>query len=53
MLSLINSMQPNHIKIDLDLVPQNKNINSNKGKLSHKELHSQDSLIQCFTQRLL
>jgi hypothetical protein len=24
MLSLINSMQPNHLKIDLDLVPQNK-----------------------------
>jgi len=33
MLSLINSMQPNHVKIDLDLVPQNKN-NSNKGKIN-------------------
>ncbi|CAF3602783.1 unnamed protein product [Rotaria sordida] len=30
MLSLIKSMQPNHVKIDLDLVPQNKNVNSNK-----------------------
>lgn len=32
MLSLINSMQPTHIKIDLDLVPQNKYSNSNSGK---------------------
>ncbi|CAF3393917.1 unnamed protein product, partial [Rotaria sp. Silwood2] len=31
MLSLIKSMQSNHVKIDLDLVPQNKTINSNKG----------------------
>jgi hypothetical protein len=33
MLSLINSMQPNHVKIDLDLVPQNKNNDSNKGNI--------------------
>jgi hypothetical protein len=39
MLSLINSMQPNHVKIDLDLVPKNKNNNSNQGKLSHS-IHS-------------
>ncbi|CAF2580635.1 unnamed protein product [Rotaria sp. Silwood2] len=33
MLSLIKSMQSNHVKIDLDLVPQNKTINSNKGMI--------------------
>ena len=33
MLSLIKSMQPSHIKIDLDLVPQNKTMNVNKGNI--------------------
>lgn len=34
MLSLIKSMQPNHSKIELDLVQQSKN--SNKGKINLK-----------------
>jgi hypothetical protein len=42
MLSLINSMQPNHVKIDLDLVPQNKN-NSNKGKFISRDQTHQGS----------
>ena len=33
MLSLINSMQPSHIKINLDLAPQNKTNDSNKGNI--------------------
>jgi hypothetical protein len=33
MLSLINSMQPNHVKIDLDLVSQKKTNDSNKGNI--------------------
>ncbi len=36
MLSLINSMQPNHIKIDLDLVPQNKHNDNHKGNINQK-----------------
>ncbi|CAM4973547.1 unnamed protein product [Rotaria socialis] len=39
MLSLIKSMQPIHVKIDLDLVPRNRNINSNKDKILPSEGH--------------
>ncbi|CAF3539240.1 unnamed protein product [Rotaria sp. Silwood1] len=39
MLSVIKSMQPNHVKIDLDLVPRNKNINSNKDDILPSEGH--------------
>lgn len=39
MLSLIKSMQPNHLKIDLDLVPQNKDKSGIDRDLSNGHLH--------------
>lgn len=51
MLSLIKSMQPNHVKIDLDLVANNSNTNSNKGNLiSH---YSFISTISSFLEKNL
>jgi hypothetical protein len=39
MLSLINSMQPNHVKIDLDLVPQNKTTKGKSSSSSYSTYH--------------
>ena len=33
MLSLIKSMQATHMKINLDLLPQNKTMDANKGNI--------------------